>query len=85
MSYTNQSYIGEMCDIILKAIRSKIIKIENGNYPEDTTLVVDCSLTTIFLPSEWEELIAMVRSDLPSNDFVRIFRTANSGGYFASM
>jgi hypothetical protein len=84
-SYTNQSYIGEMCDIILEAIRSKIIKLENGNYPRDTTLIVDCSLTTIFLPSEWEKLMTMVRGDLPSNDFVRIFLTASSGGYFASL
>jgi hypothetical protein len=84
-SYRNQSYIDDMCAIVLKAIAAKVVKLENGDYPEDTTLIVDCELTTIFLPSEWEKLLAMVRADLSPNGFVRIFVTANSGGYFATL
>lgn len=83
--YTNQSYIGEMCAIIISAVKAKIIKLENGVYPSDTTLIVDCTLMTIFMVSEWTKLVRMVEAALPANDFARIFLTANSGSYFATL
>jgi hypothetical protein len=83
--YSNQSYIDSMCTIVLNAIAPKIAKLEKGDYPADTTLIVNCTLMTVFLPSEWEKLVDMVRGKLPSNGFVRIFATANSGGYFATL
>lgn len=84
-SYTNQSYINDMSAIILKAIDAKVAKLEKGDYPEDTTLIVDCSLTTIFLSNEWERLIEMVRAASPTNKFNQIFLTAASGRYTATL
>jgi len=84
-SYSNQSYINDMCSIVLKAIEAKVVKLANGDYPEGTTLIVDCSLTTIFLSNEWDKLIEMVRSALPTNRFDRIFLTAASGRYSATL
>lgn len=84
-SYTNQSYINDMRDIVLKAIEAKVVKLANGDYPEDTTLIVDCSLTTVFLSNEWEKLIELVRSSLPTHGFDRIFLTAASGRYSATL
>ena len=84
-SHTNQSYIADMCIIILDAIKPKIAKLEKGDYPADTTLIVDCSLTTIFLQDEWDRLVKMVKKDLPSNEFVRVCLVAHSAGYFVSL
>lgn len=85
MAYSNQSYIGEMAEIVLKSIGSKVAKAAQGKYPDDTTLIVDCSLTTIFLRSEWEALLETVRSRLPVHSFVQIFLTAASGKYSATL
>jgi hypothetical protein len=83
--YTNQSYIDDMCLIIRNAISAKVAKLSNGDYPDDTTLIVDCSLMTLFLQSEWDTLISKVKKDLPPHEFVRIFLTSSSGGYFTTL
>ena len=85
LSYDNHSYIDEMCVIILSAINAKIVKLESGDYPGDTTLIVGCSLTNVFYPSEWTKLVAMVKKSLPSNRFVRIFLVSDVGNYFAEL
>lgn len=85
VSYTNQSYIGDMAAIILKAIEAKTHKLARGHYPDDTTLIVDCTLNTIFLRDEWERLIKLVRTTLSRTGFVRIFITADSGTYFETL
>lgn len=77
--YTNQSYIPDMAVIILNAITAKILKLQNGDYPENTTLIVDCALNTIYLKDEWDRLIDLVREKVPANSFSRIFLTADSG------
>jgi hypothetical protein len=81
--YTNQAYINDMCDLILRAIEAKIKKLANGDYPEGTTLIVDCVLMTIFLPDEWEKLVVKVKTGLPSHNFFHIFLTASSARYFS--
>jgi hypothetical protein len=82
-SYNNQSYINDMCAIVLKAIEAKIAKMKNGEYPEDTTLIVDCVLMTIFLPDEWEKLVLMVKANLSTRSFRQIFLTAGTYRYSA--
>lgn len=84
-AYHNESYIFDMCSIILKAIAPKVSKMADGHYPADTTLIVDCALITIFAPHEWEKLVSMVRDSLPSHGFKRIFLTATSEMYYATL
>lgn len=83
LSYSNYSYIDEMCAIIIKAINAKIAKLEQGDYPADTTLIVDCSLTILLAPSEWADLVVKVKTCLMANNFVKIFLTADSGTHYA--
>lgn len=78
-SYHNQSYINDMAKIILDIVNAKINKLRKGVYPSDTTLIVGCSLFTVFFPSEWQKLIELVKIDLPKNDFAHIFLTDNEG------
>ncbi len=80
-SFSNQSYIDEFAVIMLNAINAKIAKA----YPDDTTLIVDCTLNTIYGKLEWEELIRRVRESLPSHNFVRVFACAGAGGYTADI
>lgn len=81
--YNNQNYIDDMCEIVLKAIQAKILKLAKGDYPEDTTLVVYCSLITVFDSIEWGKLVGMIRLRLPKNEFKCIFLTGASGHYSA--
>ncbi len=78
-SYSNQSYIYGMATIVLDAIRAKAAK----NYPDDTTLIVEVELNTVYLRNEWEKLIDLVRADRPSHTFLQVFLTADRGGYTA--
>lgn len=78
-SYTNQSYIDDFAEIMLEAINKKIAK----GYPTGTTLIVDCTLTTVFLPDEWEQLIRRVRDKISSHSFVRIYVCSSAGHYDA--
>jgi len=82
-SYSNQSYIDDMCSLILKAIEAKIKKLKNGDYPEETVLIVDCVLMTIFLPGEWDQLVAMVKVNISARGFRQIFLTAETCRYSA--
>jgi hypothetical protein len=84
-SYSAFSFIDDMCEIILKAVEAKTSKLEAGVYPNDTTLIVDCSLITVFLADEWDKLIRMVRARLPHTGFARIFLTASSGHFVATL
>ena len=55
-----------------------------GSYPTDTTLVVDCTLHTVFLQDEWDKLIQIVKAKMPQpHGFVRIELYANWGEHAA--
>ncbi len=43
------------------------------NYPEKTTLVVQCSLNTLYVGDEWETLVGKVRSNMPQHGFLEVF------------
>lgn len=77
--FSNQSYIADFSEIVLDAIRAKIAK----PYPNDTTLVVDCTLNTVYSQAEWEELVSRVRAAMPQHSFVRVFICAGAAGYSA--
>lgn len=79
VSYTNYSYIDTFAEIMLKAITAKAAK----TYPEQTTLIVDCILNTIYMRHEWEQLIKRVRTDLPNHKFLEIFVSDSNGRYSA--
>lgn len=79
--FSNQSYIDEFTTILLDAINAKISK----NYPEDTTLIVDCTLNTVYHRHEWDELVRRVGEALPQHEFVRIFVCAGAAGFSATI
>jgi hypothetical protein len=73
----NQGYIEEFVEIMLSAISEKISK----TYPAETTLIVDCTLNSVYHRLEWEDLINRVRTRLPPHNFFQIFACAADGNY----
>jgi hypothetical protein len=66
---TNMDFIDSYCPLVL----SQIAKKARIGYPEETTLIVQCSLNTLYMPDEWETLVAKVRTGLPNHSFREIF------------
>lgn len=42
-------------------------------YPVETTLIVQCSLNTVYMPDEWEALVAEVGARVPEFPFREIY------------
>jgi hypothetical protein len=78
---TNRSYIDTFKLIVLKAIGAKAAK----TYPQYTTLIVDCSLNTVYMREDWEDLVGRVRKELPVHEFAEIFMSAGTRGFCATL
>ena len=52
---------------------NQIRKKTNVRYPTNTTLIVQCTLNTIYTPDEWEMLLTEVRKRLREHGFREIF------------
>ncbi len=66
---TNGDFIDSYCPLVLR----QIIKKAAITYPAETTLLVQCSLNTLYTCDEWEALVATVRAGLPNHSFREIF------------
>jgi len=69
VGYSNHDFIDSYNDIV----RKQIAKKSAMPYPENTTLIVQCTLNMPYLPNEWEELMARVATELPHSNFREIF------------
>ena len=69
VGYTNKEFIDSYCQLVL----GQIAKKAKMPYPENTTLVVQCTLNTIYMPDEWESLITRVKDAPPQSSFREIY------------
>ena len=65
----NHEFIQSYSKLVLKQIGKKA----GIKYPHETTLIVQCSLNTLYTPEEWEVLVAEIRSGQPEHQFREIF------------
>jgi hypothetical protein len=65
----NEDFIDSYVPLVTAQLKKKV----GINYPEKTTLVVQCSLNTLYMADEWERLIGKVRSDMPKHGFLEVF------------
>ncbi|PTB19546.1 hypothetical protein C9I57_17860 [Trinickia symbiotica] len=65
--------------IVLDAIKAKAAK----PYPDDATLIVQVTLTGVFMPDEWSELVRGVRDNLPEHRFDEIWLLDASDRYYS--
>lgn len=67
--YSNHDFLDSYAEIVKEQIATKLVT----SYPEDNTLVVQCTLNTLYQPDEWENLVIIAAEDLPSSPFREIF------------
>lgn len=66
---TNLDFVDSFCSIVMTQIARKALI----DYPADTTLIVQCTLNTLYTPDEWQTLAVRVREALPAHKFGEIF------------
>jgi hypothetical protein len=81
IGYSNQEFIQSYTKLVLKEIGKKAGK----KYPPETTLIVQCTLNTLYMPDKWEMLVAEVRSQLPEHQFREIFMYDSVTEYTCSL
>jgi len=60
-----------ICDLARRVV-CRIVEKAAKKYPSDTTLVVECHVTTILSRDEWVEVCRLVEGSLPAYPFIRI-------------
>jgi hypothetical protein len=67
--HRSREFVESYAALVIKQIEKKA-KI---HYPENTTLVVQCTLNRLYMPDEWGELMARVRAALRRSGFREIY------------
>jgi hypothetical protein len=77
VGYTNKEFI----DVYGKLVLDQVSKKAAMSYPENTTLVINCVLNTMYMPDEWEELIVRVKESLLQTSFREVYLYDAVGQY----
>lgn len=80
VSYSDADTIAAMAALVVESIRRKA-----GRYSNHTTLIVECTLNTLYLEDHWQDLIAAVGQARPDCNFDGVFICSVSFGYIASL
>ena len=75
ISYCGDEHIHIFSELVLKQI-SKKAKI---NYPPDTTLIVDCTVNTVYASYDWDILVSLVKDGLSAVSFREIYLYDSTG------
>lgn len=67
--YSNGNFIDSFAELVVRELTKKSSK----SYPENTSLIVECVLNMLYLPSEWRDLMDRVHARMPTNGFREIF------------
>ena len=67
--HSNSDFVHSYCPLVLRQISKKAAI----NYPPETTLIVQCTLNSLYTPDEWNLLVAQVETALPEHGFREIF------------
>jgi hypothetical protein len=63
----------EFVENMAKASVEQIRKKSKISYPDNTILIVDCSLDIYYYEHEWHHFLCKVRENMPSHSFKEIF------------
>lgn len=80
VSYSDADTIAAMSALVVESIRRKA-----GRYSDHTTLIVECTLNTLYLEHDWQNLIAAVGQARPDHGFDGVFICSVPFGYIASL
>jgi hypothetical protein len=62
-------------------VLDQIAKKEAKPYPQNTTLIVQCTLSLPYMPEDWDDLIGHVRQELPASQFREVYLYDPTGRY----
>jgi len=77
VGYTNKEFVHSYSKIVLEQIAKKAKIL----YPQYTTLVIQCTLNTAYMPDEWDMLITLVKDAMPETSFQEIYLYNEVGQY----
>lgn len=80
VSYTNRQFVETDTSQILNRIEEK----SKVTYPNNTILIVDCTLSLQYMPDEWDDLMERVLRGLPKTQFSEIYLYNAVGQYSKS-
>jgi hypothetical protein len=63
--FTNQEHVENFVPIVL----DQILKKSNIDYPENTSLVIQCHLYSLYTPDDLELLVKQIKNKLPDHSF----------------
>lgn len=69
VGYSNREFIDSYSSLLLKQIGKKAKNL----YPKNTTLIVQCTLNTLYMPDEWDALLGIVRPALAALPFREVY------------
>ena len=75
---SNQDFIEPHSSIVIERILSKAKK----PYPKNTTLIVKCTMNTIYMECEWNEFIINIQNGIESTQFDEIYIYDDVRNYF---
>lgn len=65
----NLDFIESYVPLVIAQLNKKV----GIKYPEKTSLIVQCSLNTLYMADEWERLVGEVRASMPNHGFLEVF------------
>ncbi|WP_077033396.1 hypothetical protein [Pelomonas sp. KK5] len=81
VSYMNREFVDKFTEILRKRIEAKAAIV----YPEDTILIVQCTLNMPYLPDEWGDLMSRISIAVPPSSFREIYFYDPVGQYSQSL
>lgn len=69
VGFTNKEFIAPYSELVLNQIAKKA----QMPYPENTILIVQCTMNTMYTHDEWDTFIVQVKEKLPTNSFSEIY------------
>lgn len=73
--FSNEEHVSNFAPIILDRIKKKA----SISYPEETSLVVQCSLNSLYMPNEWRCLVESIESQLSPLPFKEVLLIDDTG------
>ena len=77
VSYSIGEVVSSYAALVLQEVSAKGAKA----YPPNTVLVVQCFLNTLYMPNEWQSLMAQVSASMPHHPFSAVFFCESLGQY----
>lgn len=81
VGYSNREFVEKDAALIMTRVADKSAM----SYPNDTTLIIDCTLSLPYMPDEWDDLMTRVRSGLSKTTFREIYLYDAVGQYSLSV